>query len=76
MLRWSDVFVHTAWVANYTTGPEDGQTQAQWGHSTSIGYTGQHLDDTGLLYYHARYYDPGLARFISPDGVGAGCFER
>lgn len=31
-------------------------------------YTGQYLDDdTGLYYYGARYYDPVLGRFISPD---------
>jgi RHS repeat-associated protein len=41
---------------------------------TSLNYTGQRLDATGLLYYHARYYDPALGRFISPDSVvpGAG----
>jgi RHS repeat-associated protein len=31
------------------------------------GYTGQRQDETGLFYLHARYYDPALARFISPD---------
>ncbi|MFO0701156.1 MAG: RHS repeat-associated core domain-containing protein [Nitrospira sp.] len=31
-------------------------------------YTGQTRDaSTGLLYYHARYYDPRLGRFLSPD---------
>ncbi len=31
-------------------------------------FTGQTYDlDTGLYYYRARYYDPALARFISPD---------
>ncbi len=34
---------------------------------TTLNYTGQRLDGTGLLYYHARYYDPGLARFVSAD---------
>jgi RHS repeat-associated protein len=34
---------------------------------TDFNYTGQRLDDTGLLYYNARYYDPLLGRFISPD---------
>jgi RHS repeat-associated protein len=32
-------------------------------------YTGQRKDDTGLLYYGARYYDPELGMFISPDSV-------
>gem|GEM_PF-4446673 len=34
---------------------------------TKVNYTGQKLDDTGLLYYHARIYDPGLGRFVSSD---------
>jgi RHS repeat-associated protein len=34
---------------------------------TNLNYTGQRRDETGLLYYHARYYDPLLGRFLSPD---------
>ena len=30
-------------------------------------FTGQRLDSTGLYYYNARYYDPYIGRFISPD---------
>jgi RHS repeat-associated protein len=30
-------------------------------------FTGQRLDDTGLYYYGARYYDATIGRFISPD---------
>jgi RHS repeat-associated protein len=36
-------------------------------NQTTLNYTGQRRDGTGLLYYHARYYDPGLARFLSAD---------
>lgn len=34
-------------------------------------YTGQvdDSDETGLLYYNARYYDPSLGRFITPDSI-------
>ena len=36
-------------------------------------YTGQRFDSaTGLYYYNARYYDPTLARFISPDTIVPG----
>jgi len=39
---------------------------------TSLNYTGQRLDGTGLLYYNARYYDPALGKFLSPDNVSDG----
>jgi RHS repeat-associated protein len=51
------------------------QDYTPWGQvrsgsaGTSLNYPGQRLDSTGLLYYHARYYNPYLARFISADGV-------
>jgi RHS repeat-associated protein len=38
-------------------------------HEESRGYTAQRMDDTGLIYLHARYYDPKLGRFISPDPI-------
>jgi RHS repeat-associated protein len=37
------------------------------------GYTGHVNDpDTGLVYMQARYYDPGVGRFLSTDPVGLG----
>ncbi len=39
------------------------------GVTLAKGYIGERYDtDTGLLYLNARYMDPALARFISPDG--------
>lgn len=36
-----------------------------------IGFTGREFDpETGLYYYRARYYDPKLGRFLTPDPVG------
>jgi RHS repeat-associated protein len=36
---------------------------------TDKKFTGQRLDNTGLYYYNARYYDPVIGRFISPDTI-------
>lgn len=33
-------------------------------------YTGRERDASGLYYYRARYYHPGMARFISEDPLG------
>ena len=34
------------------------------------GYTGRELDETGLYYYRARYYQPEIGRFLSEDPLG------
>ena len=37
---------------------------------TDRGYTSQkHNDDLGLIYYNARYYLPGVGRFVSADTI-------
>jgi RHS repeat-associated protein len=50
-------------------------SSVSYGYLVPVNYfhrTGQRKDDTGLLYYHARYYDPSLARFVSPDSIVPG----
>ncbi len=64
-------------VTSSTGGVISSQSFDPWGKvlsggnvtQTRLNYTGQRLDDTGLLYYHARYYDPVLGRFTSPDSI-------
>jgi len=34
------------------------------------GYTGREPDETGLIYYRARYYDPAIGRFVQRDPIG------
>lgn len=50
-----------------------GQTQASLGSSNNpYQYTGRELDESGLYHYRARYYHPGMGRFISEDPLGFG----
>ena len=37
--------------------------------SGEADFTGQKRDATGLLYFNARYYDPQIGQFISPDTI-------
>jgi RHS repeat-associated protein len=64
---------------NAATGATSSQEFDPWGAvrsggvpQTSLNYTGQRKDGTGLLYHHARYYDPPLARWTSPDSIVPG----
>ena len=48
-----------------------------WGNKTSssgtipqYGYTGREPDATGMVFYRARYYHPGISRFASRDPMG------
>jgi RHS repeat-associated protein len=42
--------------------------QAGVGQST-FGYTGEQMDPTGLVFLRARYYDPSVGRFLTPDTI-------
>jgi len=35
-----------------------------------FGFTGREPDATGLMYFRARYYDPGMGRFTQRDPIG------
>jgi RHS repeat-associated protein len=56
----------------YTYEPFGKTTATGASNSNSYQYTGRENDGTGLYYYRARYYHPGLQRFISEDPIGFG----
>ncbi|MCX5709329.1 MAG: RHS repeat-associated core domain-containing protein, partial [Candidatus Omnitrophica bacterium] len=48
-----------------------GNTITQSGTSSNpYQYSTKELDSTGLIYFGARYYDPKIGRFITPDPSG------
>ena len=42
---------------------------ASTGTIPQYGYTGREPDETGFIYYRARFYDPGIGRFIQRDPI-------
>ncbi len=47
-----------------------GNAVATIGTVPQYGYTGREPDETGLIYYRARYYDPAIGRFTQRDPIG------
>lgn len=47
-----------------------GNPVAMTGAIPQYGYTGREPDETGLIYYRGRYYDPAIGRFTQPDPIG------
>ena len=47
-----------------------GNTLEKTGNVPLYGYTGREPDETGLIYYRARYYDPRIGRFTQADPAG------
>jgi RHS repeat-associated protein len=54
----------------YTYEPFGKATAAGATSANPTQFSGRDNDQTGLYYYRARYYSPGLQRFISEDPVG------
>ena len=53
----------------YTYEPFGRTTVTGVSNTNPFQYTGRENDGTGLYYYRARYYHPGLQRFISEDPI-------
>jgi RHS repeat-associated protein len=55
----------------YTFDSFGKQTASSGSLTNPFQYTGREFDsETSLYYYRARYYDPGIGRFISEDPSG------
>ncbi|MEV0614792.1 polymorphic toxin-type HINT domain-containing protein [Nonomuraea sp. NPDC050404] len=60
-------YTGTGLVSSTSYGPF-GETAAQAGDPTSLGYQGEYTDpDTGKVNMHARWYQPGTGTFTSRD---------
>ena len=65
----------TTLITNSTGGKEEETNYKPYGEplynddSSRFLYTGKELDDIGLYYDGARYYNPGFTRFIQPDSL-------
>ena len=47
-----------------------GNLSTSTGTIPAYGFTGREPDETGLIYYRARYYDPTIGRFAETDPIG------
>ncbi|MFJ6438288.1 RHS repeat-associated core domain-containing protein [Streptomyces sp. NPDC091416] len=57
-------------ATTYAYDPNGKTTTTGTASSNPYTFTGRENDDTGLLYYRNRYYDPETGRFISQDPIG------
>jgi RHS repeat-associated protein len=54
-------YAYSAYGESAVSGPDEGN---------DIQYTARENDQTGLMFYRSRFYDPVLKRFIAEDTIG------
>ena len=72
------LYVYDAWGNHkvYDQNRAENASQSFIGNVNPFRYRGYYFDsDTGLYYLRARYYDPEIGQFISPDDVSYMDFE-
>ncbi|MEU8702411.1 polymorphic toxin-type HINT domain-containing protein [Streptomyces sp. NPDC048680] len=57
-------------ATKYAYDPNGTTTTTGTASTNPYTFTGRENDNTGLLYYRDRYYDPQTGRFISQDPIG------
>jgi RHS repeat-associated protein len=67
----------TTTLTDITGAVQQSYSYSPFGETTGSGtvanpfqFTGRENDDTGLMYYRARYYRPDWGRFVSEDPIG------
>ncbi|MBI5873337.1 MAG: hypothetical protein HZB36_04250 [Candidatus Omnitrophica bacterium] len=56
-------------VSHYEYTPYGTIATAEGSDVTRYKFTGKELDNTGLYFYGARYYDPEIGRFVTADTI-------
>jgi RHS repeat-associated protein len=70
----AELDVNATPLASYTYEPF-GRTSTTGTAQSPFQYTARENDGTGLYYYRARYYHPGLPRFAAEDPIHTPLFE-
>lgn len=56
-------------LVSQTFDPFGNVLEQSGGGQSIFGYTGEQTDPTDLVFLRARYYDPGVGRFLTADSV-------
>ena len=59
-------------TTQYTYAPFGTRTMTGNANANPFQFAGMEYDSTGLYHTFARYYSPGLQRFLSEDPLGIG----